>query len=317
MGHPPTTEQTIIAKTGSPLPTQLKADGKGCLVKIYPTETGPQLIELPDDPIVIGRGKECQIELEDTAVSRQHAKIEPKLGNYVLADLDSTNGTFVNDEAIEKRFLVAGDLVRIGSTIMKFLSSDHIETQYHETIYSMMIHDGLTGIHNKRYFLETIERELVRTARHRRPLGLAIFDIDHFKEINDQHGHLVGDAVLRELTARLKETIRRDEIFARYGGEEFVVLLPESTLEKAVGFGERLRRLVADEPFDGPDGEFQVTVSVGIAETNGERVMTPEELIGLADSNLYVAKRNGRNRIYYVGASSSGCWSDNELSDED
>lgn len=271
--------------------------GKSCLIRIYPAGIQEGLIDLPRDRYVIGRGSECNLELPDSAVSRQHACIEFEDNQYHLVDLGSTNGTYVNDKLVRKRQLVSGDFIRIGTHIMKFLSSDHIETQYHETIYAMMITDGLTGVHNKRYFLEALEREIVRSHRHRRPLSLAILDIDSFKKLNDSYGHLAGDAVLREMCNRIKTTIRKDEVFARYGGEEFVVVLPEASHRDAMGVAERLRSLVADIPFVIDSVQIQVTISIGIAQTCGGEDIDSATLIARADQKLYEAKRSGRNRV--------------------
>jgi diguanylate cyclase (GGDEF)-like protein len=188
-------------------------------------------------------------------------------------------------------------LLRSGSHIFKFLSSDHIEAQYHETIYTMMITDGLTGIHNKRIFLETLDRELVRSNRHCRPLALVMFDLDHFKSVNDTHGHLAGDAVLREVSARIRASVRKDEIFARYGGEEFAVLLPESNAEEARAFAERLRLLVAETAVSVNENDIPVTISVGVAHNEGMIEPSPEAMIALADQFLYEAKRSGRNCV--------------------
>lgn len=215
----------------------------------------------------------------------------------MLADMGSTNGTHVNDTRIDRRLLEGGDLIRIGSHILKFLSSDHIEAQYHETIYSMMITDGLTGANNKRYLLDSLEREMVRSYRHGRPVSLVMFDVDFFKTVNDSYGHLAGDAVLREISLRVRENVRKDEIFARYGGEEFMVLLPESTLEDARAFAERVRSLVADQPVNVDGTEIPVTISLGIAHVSGHSDLLPDDLIAEADRNLYEAKRQGRNRV--------------------
>ena len=160
----------------------------------------------------------------------------------------------------------------------------------------MTIIDGLTGAHNKRYFLEFLEREAARCARHKRPLSLLMFDIDHFKNINDTHGHLTGDYVLKEMARRLLGRIRREELMARYGGEEFAAVLPETDHAGAMTFGEQLRALVADEQFEYEGDKFTVTISIGIAPTEGQDIDTAT-FIKMADDNLYRAKREGRNRV--------------------
>ncbi|MGL4462964.1 MAG: diguanylate cyclase [Planctomycetia bacterium] len=290
-------DATMHFKGSNPAIRFGSTEGRSCLVKIYPPGAGEGLFYLPQRSVILGRGPECDLDLVDSAVSRQHAVIEPSAGNFKISDLGSTNGTFINETKIDQRLLTPGDLIRIGSHIIKFLSSDHIEAQYHETIYSMMISDALTGVNNKRYFMEVLERELVRSARHKRPLSLVMFDVDHFKATNDTFGHLAGDAVLREMCHRIAVTIRKDELFARYGGEEFGVLLPEATLVEARIFAERIRRLVADTPLLIGSFTIPITISVGIAQTVGNREVTPVQLISEADRALYQAKKLGRNRV--------------------
>ncbi|MCA9677410.1 MAG: GGDEF domain-containing protein, partial [Myxococcales bacterium] len=172
-----------------------------------------------------------------------------------------------------------------------------VEASYYEEIYRMTIIDGLTGAHNKRYFLEFLEREAARCARHHRPLSLLMFDIDHFKKINDTHGHLTGDYVLRELSKRLLGRVRREELLARYGGEEFAAVLPETDHEGAMQFAEHIRRLVADEPFEYEGDRFPVTISVGVATTVGAEEVEAVAFIKIADDNLYRAKKEGRNKV--------------------
>jgi diguanylate cyclase (GGDEF)-like protein len=123
-----------------------------------------------------------------------------------------------------------------------------------------------------------------------------MFDIDHFKAINDKHGHLTGDYVLREMSRRLLGRVRREELLARYGGEELAAVLPEIDLDGARVFGEQLRRIIADTPFEYEGDTFPVTVSVGIACVEGEDVDV-SSFIKVADDNLYRAKREGRNRV--------------------
>src|SRR5262249_60428477 len=159
--------------------------------------------------------------------SPRHAKIVNTGKAIMLGDLGSTNGTYVNDELIEEVVLRDGDLIKIGRTIFKFLSGSNIENAYHEEIYRLTTIDGLTQIFNKRYFLETLEREISRASRYHRELSLILFDIDHFKQVNDTFGHLAGDSVLKQMAAVLKQNIRSEGIIARYGAEEMAVILPE------------------------------------------------------------------------------------------
>jgi diguanylate cyclase (GGDEF)-like protein len=275
------------------------AGREACLVHIYPTGPGMGTrYTLGDTPLVIGRGNDADIRINDNSVSRRHARIQPGADGYYAIDLQSTNGTFVNDTPASMYKLNDGDYLRVGNCIYRFLAGGNVEADYHEEIYRLTIVDGLTEIHNKRYLLEFLDRELARSARYRRPLAVLLFDIDHFKAINDQTGHLGGDFTLRELALRVKGGIRKEELFARYGGEEFAVVLPETTRDGAIHIAERIRGLVEAQPFTYEGRNYPLTVSIGVATTNGEEEeLTPTELLRRADERLYQAKRDGRNRV--------------------
>jgi diguanylate cyclase (GGDEF)-like protein len=160
----------------------------------------------------------------------------------------------------------------------------------------MTIIDGLTQIYNKRYLYEALERELIRGRRHERELCVLMFDIDHFKRINDVHGHLAGDYVLKEVARVVQARIRRDEVFARYGGEEFAIILPETPLSGAVALAETLRQKVADYSFVFQADSIKVTISLGAALME-ETDRAASDIIKRADEKLYQAKRTGRNRV--------------------
>lgn len=269
-----------------------------CLIHIYPTGTGMGTrYTLGEVPVVLGRSSDCDIRINDYSVSRRHARIQPVADGYLAVDLQSTNGTFVNDVAASMCKLKDGDYLRVGNCIYRFLIGGNIESEYHEEIYRLTIIDALTEIHNKRYLMEFLDRELSRSARYNRPLSVVMFDIDHFKAINDDLGHLGGDFTLRELASRLKGNIRREELFARYGGEEFVVVLPETDTNGAVQFGERIRRSVANQPFQYEEKKFHITISLGVATTCGEEKLKPADILRIADDKLFQAKNEGRNRV--------------------
>src|SRR5256714_5622584 len=235
-----------------PVEKQVANPEQACLVLIYPAgvELGKRY-ELGASPeISIGRGADCDIQVDRDSVSRKHAKVVRSGAGWQVMDLGSTNGSYVNDGQITQCSLRDGDLVKIGNAIFKFLVGGNIESSYHEEIYRMTIIDGLTQAFNKRYFIENLEKEIPRCTRHNRPLALVMFDIDHFKKINDDHGHLTGDYVLRELARRVRTRVRKEEVFARYGGEEFAVTLPATTQDQALQAGAGLRRLLAAHPFD-------------------------------------------------------------------
>jgi diguanylate cyclase (GGDEF)-like protein len=148
----------------------------------------------------------------------------------------------------------------------------------------------------KRYLLEALEKEMIRARRHARDLAFIMFDIDHFKKINDFHGHLAGDFVLKELARIVQSRIRRDEVFARYGGEEFAIVLPETNLEGARALAEGLREKVESSKFVFQNETIRVTISIGVA-TLTDQDRASMDLIKHADQKLYDAKRGGRNRV--------------------
>jgi diguanylate cyclase (GGDEF)-like protein len=252
---------------------------------------------LADNPVVLGRGNDCDIRINDHSVSRRHARIQPGADGYYAVDLQSTNGTFVNDVPASICKLSDGDYLRVGNCIYRFLAGGNVEAEYHEEIYRLTIIDALTEIHNKRYLLEFLDRELSRSERYSRPLAVILFDLDRFKAINDEMGHLGGDFMLRELAACVKTCVRKEELFARYGGEEFIIVLPETNLEGAVAVAERLRVLVEKHTFQYEGKSYPLTVSVRVAATNGDRPLSPSDLIGEADKKLFEAKGQGRNRV--------------------
>ncbi len=274
------------------------ANDAACLVLIYPPgQDMGKRFPLDRPEFILGRGTDCDIQVDRDSVSRRHARVfRPDGVTYMVEDLGSTNGSYVNDNPIQQASLRDGDFLKIGAAIFKFLTGANVEMSYHEEIYRMTIVDGLTGVHNKRFFLEFLDREMARCQRYGRPLSLVMFDIDHFKNINDQHGHLTGDYVLKELARRMFNRIRREELLARYGGEEFAAVLPETGRAGALEFGEQLRQIVAREPFEFEGDKLPITISVGVATVEGKPIDL-QTFIKEADENLYRAKRNGRNQV--------------------
>jgi len=274
-----------------------RPNGKeACLVIIYGDELGKKY-NLNTNSVVVGRSSKCDIQIDQESISRNHSKIVNTGKSILVRDLGSTNGTYVNDEPIEEYVLRDGDLIKIGRTIFKFLSGGNIEHAYHEEIYRLTTVDGLTQISNKRFFMETLEREMARAHRYQRDLSLAMFDLDHFKNINDTYGHLAGDYVLKQLASVVKQKIRREDLFARYGGEEFAIILPEISLATALTFSEKIRQLVEQQEFRFENTSIDVTISMGVA-TADDKIKEMEALIKVADENLYAAKAGGRNRVF-------------------
>jgi diguanylate cyclase (GGDEF)-like protein len=298
----------VVARTSAPPLGGAPMRGGDCIIAIYskePTLLGKRFVlGISEDsmakgpqPVRVGRGSENTIVLDSDAVSRRHMRIEARGERWWCVDENSTNGTFVNDLQIPReQMLQNGDRIKVGSTIFKYLSGQDVEAQYHEEIYRLTIIDGLTEAHVKRYLLESLDKELLRARRRQRNLSVLMFDIDHFKRINDVHGHLAGDHVLKELARLVKTSVRADDVFGRYGGEEFALVLPETKLTGARDLGEALRDKIARARFVFQREAIPVTISVGAATLDDEH-KTALDLIKTADEKLYEAKRSGRNRV--------------------
>jgi diguanylate cyclase (GGDEF)-like protein len=157
------------------------------------------------------------------------------------------------------------------------------------------ITDELTGLYNRRYLYEILESEIDRMRRHKRDLSVVMFDIDCFKDYNDNYGHLEGDKVLKRFGRLLKDNTRKSDISCRYGGEEFVLLLPETRKNEAYTISDKIRRLFSEEPFSIGSEIVYCTISGGISQLRDEYL--PEAFLKSADARLYKAKEEGRNQI--------------------
>lgn len=271
-----------------------------CLVLIY--TDGPDLGErydLKGKSISLGRDPASDICIDEETVSRRHARIEKQDGQTFVVDLGSTNGTYLNDARVQPYVpmaLTEGDRLKVGRSIFKYLAGNIIETLYYEEIHKMAIMDGLTGLFNKRYFMENLDKEISRARRHKRELSVIIFDIDHFKDVNDTFGHLAGDHILKELSEVIKSRVRREEVVARYGGEEIIVLIPETSVDDAVKLAEQIRKRVDEHEFRFSSKRIRITISGGVAEAE-EADYEIMPFIHLADERLYEAKNAGRNLV--------------------
>jgi two-component system cell cycle response regulator len=158
-------------------------------------------------------------------------------------------------------------------------------------------HDPLTGLWNRGAILEILKKEITRSKRQKTPLSVVMTDIDHFKQINDQFGHLVGDDVLREVTRKLSSSVRPYDSIGRYGGEEFLVVIPGCNNEEAYRLADRVRRVFSTELTSTSERDLAVTLSFGVAEAYSTLDSSADEIIRIADQALYRAKEKGRNRV--------------------
>jgi diguanylate cyclase (GGDEF)-like protein len=259
-----------------------------------------EMIKLDGEPMVIGRSKSADLRLLDDGVSRSHARIARAGADWVVSDLGSRNGSFVNGERVERRVLEEGDRIQLGRhAILKLILADHLDEAFQQHLYDSSLRDGLTLAFNRRYFIDRLEGELRFARRHGEPLSVLLLDLDYFKQINDKYGHLAGDHVLRCFADAMRKSVRNEDVFARYGGEEFAIISRATPRAKAAILGERLRKATAGMVAQLDDAQIKVTTSVGIASLPECDVERGVDLIAAADRALYAAKHRGRNLVVH------------------
>ncbi|HSU40902.1 MAG TPA: GGDEF domain-containing protein [Polyangiaceae bacterium] len=262
-----------------------------------------QVLKLGQQSHRVGRANDCEIWLSDDGVSRRHATILFESGVYTIEDTGSANGTFVGGQKVERATLRDGDLIQFGpQAVFRYSVADEGQEQLLRQLYEASVTDALTGANNREHFDSQLRMELSFSRRHGTDLSVVMFDVDHFKRVNDTFGHPVGDEVLVEISKATRRLVRNEDVFARYGGEEFVLILRGIALDGARVVGERLRERIAELSIVTDKGPLKVTVSVGCASFASTPEATAESLVQLADKRLYAAKRGGRNRVVADGS---------------
>jgi diguanylate cyclase (GGDEF)-like protein len=266
-------------------------------------------IPLERDEVTIGRALEADVRLNDSRASRLHARItsepDPEANDtyYRITDLGSTNGTLVNGELITEELLHDGDKILIGDHLFRFDMLDEIDREFQHQIHRLLAHDELTGLLTSKSFFSELRRESARAEAESRPFCVLMMDLDHFKEVNDTYGHLVGSKTLEETGRIIKEALRAGDVASRFGGEEFAAFLLDANYAQGLVAAERVRVALAEHEFPATrmssadnQSTHRITISIGVAAFPDDAT-DPIQLVELADSALYRAKRSGRNRI--------------------
>lgn len=289
-----TTGRTMLISAIASSDGEIRAPA--CIVVISGDRLGRR-IDIDRRRIVVGRSEDADLCIPHGSVSRRHCEFWRDGTRYHVRDLGATNPTRVNDLTVEQAELDDGDHIAVGECLLKFISPQSVEARYHAEIHQLATNDALTELPNRRHFIEAVDKEMARSARLGLPLAMCIVDIDHFKHINDQFGHIAGDDALRQLALILRGHVRSGDIAARIGGEEFAVVLPETTAEDAAAtFAETLREAIAQATFTLHGETRTITVSIGIAGMCPGRE-TRSTLMHAADAALYRAKDEGRNCV--------------------
>lgn len=255
------------------------------------------VVSLDRLPLTIGRDPLVELVVPDEAISRRHARLARAPDGILLEDLGSRNGTVVNGERVDRRVLADGDRIMLGRTVLKFAIQGRLEEDYQQRVYELSTRDGLTNLHNRRFFDERLATEVAFARRHGTLLGILMLDIDHFKRVNDTHGHLAGDHVLVEVARTVATRVRAEDVVARYGGEEIVVLVRDIPPQGVEVLAERLRAAVEALRVPHAGRSLGVTVSIGALVARPGRDTDPAALVAAADRLLYEAKAAGRNRV--------------------
>jgi diguanylate cyclase (GGDEF)-like protein len=267
-------------------------------------------IPLERDEVTLGRALEADVRVNDARASRMHARItverDPASGEtrYRLQDLGSTNGTLLNGEPVRDAYLEDGDKVTVGEQLLRFALLDDIDREYQRHIHRLLGHDELTGLLTSKSFFSELRREAARAETEGRPFCVLMMDLDHFKVVNDTHGHLVGSQTLEEVGALVTSALRAGDVAARFGGEEFAAFLLNADCAQGLVAAERVRAAIEAHHFSATrrgaavetDETLRITISVGVAAFPDD-ARDPIELIELADTALYRAKNLGRNRV--------------------
>ena len=223
-------DKTVIADMASFTEVKPKVEGNASLVQ-YSGEAVGKRYELTQSTTTIGRATTADLSIPDASVSRSHAIIRQEGETLYLEDGGSANGTFINDNRITtKTALKDQDVIGFGKVLMKFFAQGNVDGFIQDKMYKMATIDVGTKIFNKQYLLEALEANFSASKSGSQSLSIVYFDLDHFKSVNDTHGHNAGDVVLLETAQTIKSLIRKDDIFGRFGGEEFVVILPRTEL---------------------------------------------------------------------------------------
>jgi two-component system, cell cycle response regulator len=316
-GHPSATDPPLAPNENSyqrretPLMTAstLPSAGSRATLTVLTGMHAGRLAALEGNAMTIGRAADVDLTVEDTSVSRHHARVARTAeGAFYAEDLDSTNGTFLGVHRIGIALLRGGDQLQLGPHLhVRFAIVDPVEESLYRRLYETSTRDPLTHAYNRRYLVDRLVAEVAHARRTNGEVVVLMIDVDCLKDVNDRFGHLAGDRALCTIAARIQGVLRVEDILARYGGDEFVVVAIGAARVEAAQLAERVRRAVAGLGLRGQGQQVRITASVGLAsmaelETSDEPVTA---LLAAADARMYEAKASGKNRVCVAGAPKS------------
>jgi two-component system cell cycle response regulator len=276
-----------------------RADNEQLALRIVGGSDSGMVLELEDESYVLGRARGVDIRIDCHGVSRIHARVTRRGDHVTVEDLGSRNGTWLeNTRLYGRQRLIEGQRIRIGDTVLRLSRLDQHELASARALSDAARKDPLTACFNRGHFDSRLCAEVDRTRKNERSTSLVLLDLDHFKKINDRHGHTAGDAILRAVGQALLAVTRLDDVVARYGGEEFAIIVPAGTQLGAALLAQRARTAIEQMVVQSDGQKLRVTASLGVATLECGTVASAHELVRAADEALYAAKHEGRNRVH-------------------
>jgi diguanylate cyclase (GGDEF)-like protein len=277
----------------------LHGEHQHLVLRVITGDDAGAVIELKEGSYVIGRARGVDIRIDQRGVSRIHARLVRSGGNVVVEDLASRNGTFhENTRLLGRQKLIEGQRISIGGTVLRLSRLDQQDLATAHALADAARKDPLTKCFNRGYFDRRLAAEIERSHQGERSTSLVLIDLDHFKRINDQHGHTAGDAALRTVGQILHGVTRVEDVVARYGGEEFAVILPGATTLGAALLAQRVRCAIEQAVIDADGTPLRLTASLGVGTLERGHLFAAHQLVRATGEALYLAKRQGRNRVY-------------------
>lgn len=288
-----TTQRGSLAKLAEAIATKTSA-----YLTITQGEGEGKRVKLGDVPVTLGRSADCDFRLANRAVSRLHCRVWRDNSGYWVRDLNSTNKTYLNDRPVVEARLKDGDFISVGGTVVQFTQEQDIDHQAQGEFFDILTQDPLTGVGQRRVFEQSLEQEIVRSARRGRTFVLAIVGVDEMSRLNREWGKHVGDEVLKQVAKALKAGLRAEDLIARHAGDQFSALLPETTREEAEPLLNSVRSAVANVEFFVQGQSRQVTISIGALEYTPD-VKNAEDALDRTEKKQLAARESGRNRVVF------------------
>jgi diguanylate cyclase (GGDEF)-like protein len=288
-----TTQRGSLAKLAEAIATKTSA-----YLTITQGEGEGKRVKLGDVPVTLGRSADCDFRLANRAVSRLHCRVWRDSSGYWVRDLNSTNKTYLNDRPVVEARLKDGDFISVGGTVVQFTQEQDIDHQAQGEFFDILTQDPLTGVGQRRVFEQSLEQEIIRSARRGRTFVLAIVGVDEMSRLNREWGKHVGDEVLKQVAKALKAGLRAEDLIARHAGDQFSAMLPETTREEAEPLLNAVRSAVSNVEFFVQGQSRQVTVSIGAIEYSSE-VRNAEDALDRAEKKQLAAREGGRNRVVF------------------